>query len=77
MVELCVFLSKLVLAQLRVVLSPALAKLDVSLSVCRAEDTCVEALAKPDKLWTALGALRVEFQPVNSLEKFRAQLLRS
>ena len=40
------------------------------LSACRAENSCVEALAKPDKL-------RVEAQRVNSLDEFCAQLLRS
>ena len=40
------------------------------LSACRAENSCVEALGKPDKL-------RVESQLVNSLGQFCAQLLRS
>ena len=55
----------------------ALAKLHVSLSAGRAECGCVQALEKPDKLWIALDALRVESQLVNSLNQFCAQLVRS
>ena len=33
-------------------------------------DCCVEALAKPDKLWIALEALRVESHLVNKLGSY-------
>ena len=49
---------------------PALAKLDVLISACRAENSCVEALEKP-------GKLRVESQLVSSLDQFCAQPMRS
>ena len=52
-------------------------KLDGSLSIRCAEDGCAGALAKPDKLWKALEALRVEPQLLNSLDQFCEQLVRS
>ena len=53
-------------------MSPAPVKPDVSLNIRCAEDCCVEALTKLGKLWTALEALCVASQLVNSLDAFCA-----